>query len=144
MYSLVGAIKNRYNKGESTETRGYIHWRWPLSKVHSVMMVISAQIREGGVPSPRLSNWINDLPKVCDTVIPVMKVGCTVYHYFSTISAAAAPGITRPSLLSSPCESRIYRPSITVITPAWPFSFGQIGQEAALAQLSMGTLCMFV
>ncbi len=34
------------------QTREYIGWRWSLSCVHSVMMVFSAQLAEGGGTHP--------------------------------------------------------------------------------------------
>jgi hypothetical protein len=47
-YKVVGTVA-------VTQTREYIDWRWPLSCVHSIIMVFSAQLAEGGGSWPLLS-----------------------------------------------------------------------------------------
>ncbi len=64
--------------------REYMDWRWPFSSVHSIKMVFSAQVAEGGVaphplhyiypPPQKLHRPLHPLPsKTNETQLPVLS-----------------------------------------------------------------------
>ncbi len=72
------------------QTRENIDWRWPLSCVHSVMMVFSSQLTEGGDARPPpfiLSTPSRNLPRpfhpqLARELLPVLSHVATAWKHF--------------------------------------------------------------